>query len=988
MKRITCASLAVFFVFVTTLTIFAGRISLSVDPSLRTTSNSVETTVIVRNNGDEEAHQVSVEAMLGEKSVRSSAVGTLDPGARHEFQLDLGEMQSTNGVVPVVILTEYLDMRGYPSSSLRTIPLNSLSTTNVAGTIDVRVSGATVRDVTEVTVTLSVSTGSTGPVPLELLLPNEFSCVDDSRMVNIPESGKAVATFHVTNRYALPGSAYRIFAVARWTDGTSELCSIGKGRLRVQSYTNFLCHNEIVCMVAGCLFIMAFICIQFRKRDKNGGEGETAQPKRSMAIATFLCSVVLLWFIFDHIPPTLLLQDTVTTGGDTIAHNYLASHLQSSIGTQGRVVSWAQGWWCGFPMFQYYFSLPYLIMVLLNCVMPFNIAFKVVTILGTVLLPVSAYTLARSLKLPRPGPLFMAIATIPILFDHSNTMWGVNIYSTLAGMIANSISFPIMLFAIGSVAVDCDRGKFSYRSVCLLVALLASHFFTSIMAALCIAIIPLTRPSAGFRKAIKVLLQEGILALLLMSWWIVPLLAKRHFSVDFGTNWDVDLLTNLPSFLAWVLPMGAVGLIASPWKGGGRFMLVTAWMLISSGFLFFMGYNYISPVFVNVRLWPFMVYALTAISFGGAGIIASNRRGVTLALAGLFLLTASLGIEQSRDVRSWAEWNYAGLEKKPGWQVFEDLVLPLDGTPGRLANDLHDHNNSLGSSRVFECVPHLIDKPILEGGIVNSAAGSLFSYYVQGETSRNCAGFPPIVEPATFNITNATEHLELFNVKHFIARWKNTREALAASPKWSRLGESRGWELYELTSHDGSYIVVSEVEPIAVRTRQWKEAALDWIYRREMIDQPFVFLDPADDDPRFSETLNEETYAAMVNSGTATNETQGAVSWRTNSTPIVSQQFEEERILFETTAIGLPHIIKCTYFPNWKVRGADKVYMVSPCFMLVYPTESKVELYYGYTLSDNAGRILTLVGILCALAGVWHKLSSGRRRRKEAWHVA
>lgn len=988
MKRIFSALFAVFSIFATTLTVCAARISLSVDPSVAIVSNRVEATVLVRNNGDEEAHQVLVRAKLGEKFVLSRTVGALEPGAEHRFKLGFGDSQPGDGVSPVVILTEYLDMRGYPSSSVRVLPLISASTTNVSEAIEVHISRASLRDHADVTVTLSRSTGSTGPVPLELILPNEFSCANESRMVNIPDSGKAVATFHVTNRYALPGSSYRFFAVARWTEGNTEFCSIGKARLRVQSYSNFLHRNEIACMATGCLFILAFILVQFRRRNKSDEKGNTTQPKHSMAVATFLCAVVLLWFIFDHIPPTLLLQDTTTTGGDTVAHNYLASHLQYSIGTQGRIVSWAQGWWCGFPMFQYYFSLPYLIMALLNCVMPFNIAFKVVTMLGAILLPLSAYALARCLKLPRPGPVFMAVATLPILFDHSNTMWGVNVYSTLAGMIANSISFPIMLFAIGSVAVDCDKGTFSYRSVLLLVALLASHFFTSIMAALCIAILPFMRPRAGFRRAVRVLLQEGVLALLLMSWWIVPLLAKRHFAVDFGTDWEVDFFGDLPVFLAWMLPLGAIGLIASPWKGGGRFMLVTTWMLLSAGFLFFMGYDHISPVFVNVRLWPFMIYALAAISFGGAGIIASNRRGMTFALAGILLLTVSLGVERTRDARSWAEWNYAGLEKKPGWQVFEDLVLPLDGTPGRLANDLHDHNNSLGSSRVFECVPHLIDKPILEGGIVNSAAGSLFSYYVQGETSRNCAGFPPIVTPAKFNITNATEHLELFNIKHFIARWKNTREALAASADWRQLGASRGWELYELTSHDGSYVVVSEVEPIAVRTHQWKQAALDWIYRQEMIDQPFVFLNPAGDDTRFAESLNEESYAELLNSGLPTNNLQSDVSWRTNSTPIVTQELHEERIVFETTAIGRPHIIKCTYFPNWKVRGAERIYMVSPCFMLLYPTESKVELYYGYTLSDNAGRILTLVGISCALAGIWRRLSSGRRKRRESWHVA
>jgi len=112
------------------------------------------------------------------------------------------------------------------------------------------------------------------------------------------------------------------------------------------------------------------------------------------------------------------------------------------------------------------------------------------------------------------------------------------------------------------------------------------------------------------------------------------------------------------------------------------------------------------------------------------------------------------------------------------------------------------------------------------------------------------------------------------------------------------------------------------------------------------------------------------------------------MSWRTNSAPIVSQEISDNRISFRTKAIGKPHIVKCTYYPNWRVKGAEKIYMVSPCFMLVYPTDNEVELYYGHTLSDYCGRILTVIGISCLLAGAWRKLFSARKPRRESWHVA
>ena len=79
---------------------------------------------------------------------------------------------------------------------------------------------------------------------------------------------------------------------------------------------------------------------------------------------------------------------------------------------------------------------------------------------------------------------------------------------------------------------------------------------------------------------------------------------------------------------------------------------------------------------------------------------------------------------------------------------------------------------------------------------------------------------------------------------------------------------------------------------------------------------------------------------------------------------------------------GLPHLIRCTYYPNWQAkRGADRVYLATPAFMLVYPREARVELVYGSTAADRAGRWLTAGGAVLSAAAF---LTLRRTRRKEA----
>ena len=691
-----------------------------------------------------------------------------------------------------------------------------------------------------------------------------------------------------------------------------------------------------------------------------------AEPgrKATLPLSDLLILAGLLAFLCYHIPLPLLFTDTLTVGGDTPAHNYVAGALKLNL-LEGRgITSWAPGWWCGFPLFQYYFCLPYLLIVMLDSILPFNVAFKLVSVSGIFALPPASYAAGRILRLPRPAPLLLAVASIPVLFVRSHTMWGVNIASTLAGMIANSIGFSIMLLATASCFRDMEDGAFRLRTVFLLAALPASHFFTTLAACLVLAAALCFSPSGTFRGRLRALAGAGLPALLIMSWWLVPLAAKREFSVDFGVNWDISLWKTLPLYVYAGLPP-AVFTVWWSFKYRRGAPLVFLWMTAVSLPLFFIGFK-LSPVFVNVRLWPFVFYGVVALASIGLGLLVSRLRAPNLLVAAIALAvllhvsTREAHPPPSRGpLRTWAEFNYSGLEKMPAYPVFRDLALPLKDTPGRLANDLSPANNAMGSSRIFECVPHLIGKPILEGGLVNSAAGSLFSYYVQSETSRDCAGYPPLVRPSTFDIGRATAHLQLFNVKHLIARWEDLKRALNDSEDWKLLRRSGEWELHELTTHDGRYVTIPERPPIGVRTDRWKICALEWLYHIDSIEQPYLFIDDdaASLPAGLAGVLSESQYLDLLELPVLPTEPDEQAGGE-----VLEEEILPDRIRFKTTAIGRPHMVKCTYFPNWRVKGADRIYMVSPAFMLVYPEQGDVELYYGRTASDIAGYVLTAAG--------------------------
>jgi hypothetical protein len=78
---------------------------------------------------------------------------------------------------------------------------------------------------------------------------------------------------------------------------------------------------------------------------------------------------------------------------------------------------------------------------------------------------------------------------------------------------------------------------------------------------------------------------------------------------------------------------------------------------------------------------------------------------------------------------------------------------------------------------------------------------------------------------------------------------------------------------------------------------------------------------------------------------------------------------DDHLISFSTEAVGVPHLVKVSYFPNWEATGAEGPYRAAPSLMVVIPTEENVVIEFNDTWAELSGKILTVAGIL-ALIGV------------------
>ena len=225
-------------------------------------------------------------------------------------------------------------------------------------------------------------------------------------------------------------------------------------------------------------------------------------------------------------------------------------------------------------------------------------------------------------------------------------------------------------------------------------------------------------------------------------------------------------------------------------------------------------------------------------------------------------------------------------------------------------------------------------------------------FFIQSEISKVCSGPFPQYKYSSLNTPAAVPHLKLFNVTQYIVRTPEAKKMAAAVPELKlekRFGE---YEIYRLTVNDGHYVVPLAYQPVLFKTENWKRDFFEWFRRNDLLSIPLVYeKHPGKSDfEKFKFQSNNLLVLPVT-----------PVAWPTK--PAIKETLKPEEIIFDTNLVGYPHLIKVSYHPNWQVEGADKIYLVSPSFMLVYPAQTHVRLFFGRTIYNYLGELMSLAGL-------------------------
>ena len=720
------------------------------------------------------------------------------------------------------------------------------------------------------------------------------------------------------------------------------------------------------------------------------------------ALDLFFLLAIIIYIAFYY-TPGLVFSPTIITGGDAISHYFTAEFLKTQLLPHGKISGWCHGNLGGFPMLQYYFPLPFVLMVIISTFTGLAAAFKTITVLGVFMLPISVYVFFRLLRQAFPVPIAGAALSLVFLFNEGNKMWGGNIPSTLAGEFCYSLGFALAVLWLGLVFRAMEKRDFRHILLCSLLLTLVglSHAYALLFAGFGSGFFLLTK--RDFKANLNMLLKIHGLAFCFLGFWILPLAGNLPWTTKFNILWIFHSWGQAAEEIFPVVMRPAIALSAAALLKGilssairrqgnkeesraftsrpGAYALA---LTVCGLAMYFAGYR---ARVVDVRFLPFFQLFLiigAAFLFGGFSL-KKGRRLAPAFLAAAVVLSTILWVDGKETfVRDWIRASYKGIDSKPLWEAYKAVNDHLAGSPDD-PRVMYEHSlvhQGAGSVRAFENLPLFSGRSTLEGVYIQASVTAPFVFYIQSETCFKPSTPIPEVFFSRFNLERAVEHLKFFNASQFIAAEQATKLAIDESDLFILEFMHSPYRVYGIENSPRSYVEQLEFQPVLLGLEDWMHKAYKWFRLGDLNVVP-VFADEVQDREKQYFVPGEEADMGAL----------PAVSTGRTSAPAPKAVMGRNRISVTGAAPGRPLLVKASYHPGWRSSGGERIYLAGPGFMLIIPRSADFDLTYGPTKWDYWGKGLTIAAVLWVIlclvplfSGVTARISAAFDRH--AWKGA
>ena len=652
---------------------------------------------------------------------------------------------------------------------------------------------------------------------------------------------------------------------------------------------------------------------------------------------------------------------------------------------------------------------------LLLLIIPFHygLAFKLVVAVGLVLMPFAGWKMGRLASLPEPAPALLGVSTLAFIFDRSFNIMGGNLMSTMAGEFAFTLAITSCLIYIGLLIKGVETGEKRALAALFLALTGLCHLLVVFFALLVSFVAVATRLS---KASIRWITEVGLLSGLLSAFWVIPFWWHRSYLNDMGWEkltsytsylWSrdqlaADFLTNDPPLQLAIVLAGVGAVLSLMFRRRLGVVLAISALALALAFIYLPeGRLY------NGRLLPayyLSVYLLAAMAIAEIirilgllvrkaadgkeriGDLVSASIGFLVVVLFIFYLAVPLRVlpggkmqgnayqwmgYETEDLnigRSWALWNFEGYEARTGdstgggWEELVDFVITMDDQArehgcGRLMWEYSSELTRYGTPMAPMLIPHWTDGCVgsMEGLYFESSTTTPFHFLIQSELSTAPSRAQRDLPYRSFDINAGIDHLQQFGVKYYASSSQVSTGQAQQHPSLTEIAKSGPWTIFKVSN---SELVTN----------------LDF--------EPAIF-----DDLEHSEWLNPSVEVFQEGSQAVVRTIGGMKHWQhvdlereperieLPKVKVSEINVETDRIEFEVDKIGVPVIVKTSYFPNWKAKGAEGPWRATPNLMVVVPTEKEVALEYGRSSVEIISVLLTLTGLI-SLAFVGRKPNS------------
>ncbi|MGH7570486.1 MAG: 6-pyruvoyl-tetrahydropterin synthase-related protein [Gemmatimonadota bacterium] len=930
----------------------AQTIRLELSLTVHRSPESVQISSVIHNRGADPAYEVAAE-LRGVDTIPRPVIGELRPGAQAKIAWEMDADRWRTDLREIAALRiRYHDASGTWAGSVTVVgPQADATVEGPAWPEDPRI---------EVTWREPAAGGRAvwwSPVEIDLEGGERWRSADGTASVEgrlepaTDITGWETTAFLLVlpNDAAAPGKVVRVPIDAR------SFRSLWRPDLPL------LAGWATLCLLAwlGAAAVPARARARLRIRPSAHATGRSRLLASSPAFATALCLGTAGLMIF---PPHLLLLDTTPAGGDYASHIVALDQLREVLLPSGRVYGWSMDQYAGFPLFLFYFPLAFLVIVLLSVALPLTVAMKLGSLAGALLLPIAWYLSLGWLGAPRPARWLAPATALAFLLIETQSTWGGNLASLLAGEFAYALGFPLAWLAATHAWKTRDQASGWWPAAVFLALAGLAHGYALVFAALGIGLLAL-HPRLWWRGCWHVA-RIGLIAFGLLAWWLVPLIWNLPWTSGFREQWE----------------LGGIGDLFPPAVAIAVVLLVTsvAWRLISRrrpilapGQAWLIGFAAVLFVFyrlgfslgvVDVRFLPMMHGAILLAGCYELGAwIALARPGWRSALAAaVIVLVSTAALAAVEYVPSWVRWNMGGMERTSRWPDFQGAMQAIAGRidEPRVAWEHHPDHNEAGTIRAFEMIPWFAGRATLEGLYFQSTVLAPVVFYLQSEISLRPSCPLPAFECGRFDPAAAVEHLELLGASELIAYTDSLTRSLERSADFEERARSGVYEIFALVE-PSSLVEPVAVQPVVDTWPDWRAEAYDWFRAGTDLDVPLVLDDEADG--RWP-SVDRYRPSRLPRIAVATK-------------PRVSATIRDQAIRIETDTPGHPLLVKVGYHPGWRASDGSVIDLVAPGMMLVTPRSRTFMLEWSAGWAGRAGFLLTALTLLALVVG------ATRRRR-------